>query len=412
MKILKIIGHFYLFAFIAIICIGNNVKAAVFERNNRKIQATEIMVAIERGDTIQISDSEVQGDLVFSEFWHATPITVNGVVAISRTKFNGNVYLEECYFFDKLEFEECSFSRAFDVRKSRFYGDCSFRGCSFDSNCSFTYSSFVKEADFSSATFDHMTILEKSNFTGQAFFQRVTFNASVSFGASRFLDNVHFAEAFCKDEVDFSGTYFEKNVDLGFKKWEGLFVTYEQLKGHLTYDRFGSRSIFMLIKQFENNRQLGDADKLYLFLKDQERMSKPILIRYLEYWFIQIPCGYGVSPLNTLATSAVIIAIFTFLFAIENSIRNVKSDLANRRRRRTLRCAVKRLRTRLGDAFYFSFHIFVVGVATEWYPTEEFLITYGKIRLVKFRTLAMIEGALGWILLVLFVVTLTRKFIR
>lgn len=66
----------------------------------------------------------------------------------------------------------------------------------------------------------------------------------------------------------------------------------------------------------------------------------------------------------------------------------------------------------MGDAFYFSFQTFIIGVVSDWYPTEEFLIRIKNKRLLKFRTLSMIEGALGWILLVLFVVTLTRKFIR
>ncbi len=64
------------------------------------------------------------------------------------------------------------------------------------------------------------------------------------------------------------------------------------------------------------------------------------------------------------------------------------------------------------DAFYFSVQTFVIGVVSDWYPTEDFLVRSKNKRFFGFRTLSMIEGALGWILLVLFVVTLIRKFIR
>ena len=69
-------------------------------------------------------------------------------------------------------------------------------------------------------------------------------------------------------------------------------------------------------------------------------------------------------------------------------------------------------KTKLRDAFYFSFQTFIVGAVAGWCPSDQYLIRMRRVKLIRFRTLAMIEGALGWILLILFVVTLTRKFIR
>ncbi|KPJ62940.1 hypothetical protein AMJ44_14940 [candidate division WOR-1 bacterium DG_54_3] len=118
------------------------------------------------------------------------------------------------------------------------------------------------------------------------------------------------------------------------------------------------------------------------------------------------------KPLNTLYLSLLIIFLWTLFYTKSNTIKEIEKELGHRRRRRKSRIVRKGFRKRLYDALYFSVQTFIIGVVPDWHPTDEFLIKTGKIRLFKFRTLSMIEGALGWILLVLFVVTLTRKFIR
>ena len=166
------------------------------------------------------------------------------------------------------------------------------------------------------------------------------------------------------------------------------------------------------MKHFEQQRQLDDADGVYLFLKDHERIEKPWYVRYPEYWFIQQTCGYGVKPLRTLIVCALVIILFSALYTKTNAIREIEKEFGHPRRRRIRRSVRRSLRKRLYDAVYFSAQTFIICVVPDWHPTDEFLIKFWKIKLFKFRTFSMIEGALGWVLLVLFVVTLTRKFIR
>jgi hypothetical protein len=48
----------------------------------------------------------------------------------------------------------------------------------------------------------------------------------------------------------------------------------------------------------------------------------------------------------------------------------------------------------------------------DWYPTEEPLVKLWKLELGSVRTLAVIEGLIGWLVLALFLVTLGKVWIR
>ena len=64
------------------------------------------------------------------------------------------------------------------------------------------------------------------------------------------------------------------------------------------------------------------------------------------------------------------------------------------------------------DSLYFSVTTFTTLGYGDWYPTEQPLIHLGKIKLGSVRTLAMLQGLLGWLLLALFLVTLGKVWIR
>jgi hypothetical protein len=167
------------------------------------------------------------------------------------------------------------------------------------------------------------------------------------------------------------------------------------------------------MRYFDDQRMLDGVDGVYFFLKDQERVGKPWYYRYPEFWFIQLTCGYGVKPGYTFLWSACIILLFTVFYTLRyNSIKEIENKFLYSKRPRVLRKVRRSFTKRLYDAFYFSATTFIIGIVSDWHPTDEFLIKSKRFRLIKFRTLSMIEGILGWVLLVLFVVTLTRKFIR
>ena len=301
------------------------------------------------------------------------------------------------------------------------------------------HSVFTDSISFINCYFLNEVTLSENSFNNSVGFFYVIFRNDVNFQRCTFKDLVSFKGTFFSGFADFTGSIFLGKVVLDLIEFKNIQVTWAQLKSHLVYLPV---VYFKLMKSFEENRQLEDADDVYLFLKDKERMKKPWYIRYPEYWLFQLPCGYGVKPLNTVYLSIVIILLFALFYTKPNSIKEIEKEFLSRRHRKSFRDTPKSFKKRFYYALYFSVHTFIIGIVadwhptdeflintsrinlfrfraifrkkkvSDWYPTEEYLISSRRIKLFRFRTLAMIEGALGWILLVLLVVTLTRKFIR
>jgi len=394
--------------FILIFLISSKQDSNAKTWKDTTVQADSIIAAIERGDSVIIAGCEISGPLV-KKGTPGKPDTIRSLIRIWNSIFYDSVFFSSCCFMNELKFEATSFTIWV------FFNDVTFTDRAF-----FTWSTFEEHAGFWFCTFRESALFWKPTFYGSAGFGETIFCGRADFSYATFSEDAWFLDAIFKEDAIFSEATFRGNtrlrnttfggqVDLSHIEFESLDLSWKQLSGHLTCDPPTSHR---LMKDFEEKRQLDDADGVYLFLKDQERRHKKWYIRYPEYWFIQQTCGYGTKPLNTLYLSAGIIILFAIFYTKSNAIREIEKELGHRRRRRKYRIVRKGFGKRFYDALYFSVHTFIIGVVSDGYPTDEFLINFWKIKRIKFRTLAMIEGALGWILLVLFVVTLTRKFIR
>jgi hypothetical protein len=387
-----------LFILIFLIPSKQDPNAKTWERHNTTVQADSILVAIDRGEDIEIDSCEICGSIE-KESLGAFPFGIIDVIKSS-------IIIRGTIFYDKVTFRYLSFKHS-----------VGFFRCVFAKEVDFTGSVFVDDAGFSGSTFKDFANFSFSTFRFGAFFGYTTFSGG----------------------VDFEDATFCGEVQLAPNEFKNINISWKQLDGHLHYH---TPSNLMLLRYWEERRQFDDADGVYLFLKDQERMKKPWYIRYPEYWLFQLPCGYGVKPLNTVYLSIVIIFVFSLFYTKRNAIKEIEKEIGYRRRRRTYRVVRRSFGKRLYDALYFSVHTFIIGIVADWhptdeflidtrrislfrfrifriagrasdrYPTEEFLISTKGIKLFKFRTLAMIEGALGWILVILFIISLGKKFIR
>ncbi|MGB8657818.1 MAG: hypothetical protein WCE90_08540 [Candidatus Zixiibacteriota bacterium] len=365
-----------LFILIFLIPSKQDANATTWERRGTIVYADSIIAAIDRGYSIIIDSCEIFGQLT-KQGTPERPDTIKSYIDINYSSFLNLVSFDNCYFMEEVSFN-------LDTLCERAY---------------FLHAVFSKGACFIGTTFKSL-----------AYFYGCTFKRSyVLFIGTSFKKEACLSEISVDKLADFRHATFRGQVDLDFKEFKNILILWYQLKGHLAYDPLAN---LKLIKYFEEQRQLDDADGKYLFIKDHERMEKPWYIRYPEYWFIQLTCGYGVKPGRTLIVSSLIILLFTFFYTKPNAIKEIEKEFGHRRRRRRVRMDRKGIGKRFYDALYFSVHTFIIGIVSNWHPTDEFLIKTRRIRLFKFRTLSMIEGVLGWVLLVLFVVTLTRKFIR
>jgi hypothetical protein len=359
---IKRILYFGSLVLISFIMCAPDLSAGIWERHNTTVRAESLLAAIERGDKIMMSSCRIRGTLV-KEGTAERVDSIWSYIGIVESVFPGPVCFKYCCFMDQV------------------YLSCDTFMCA-----DFSYSTFTRKCSFNLSTFRYTL------FTGTSFSQDVDFSG-VAFGGTAVFHNTDFA----------------KEVYLGVADFGSMYMSWTDLKGHLVYNRSYN---YDLMKFWEEKRQFGDADGLYLFLKNHERMEKPKLWRYLEYWLLQQTCGYGVRPENVFVLSVLIIICFALLYTNRNAIREMEEKFGCRRKRIALRNARRSLKKRLNNAFYFSVQTFIIGVVSDLYATDEFLIRARRMKRLKFRTFSMIEGALGWVLLVLFVVTLTRKFIR
>jgi len=165
---------------------------------------------------------------------------------------------------------------------------------------------------------------------------------------------------------------------------------------------------------FRNLGQFDDEDKSYYKLRTIERelawknykkdlswnpytWFKPILLGLFRW-----TCGYGVKPFRVLLFSLGVILIFTLFFHQNGAIEERKKEILSSKD------DIRNKWLRLKDAFYFSVNTFTTVGYGDWYPTsKKFFLGF-----ISFRVLAIIEGASGWFLMALFLISLGQKYIR
>ena len=103
-----------------------------------------------------------------------------------------------------------------------------------------------------------------------------------------------------------------------------------------------------------------------------------------------ISCGYGVRPSYTILLSAIIILLFACIFWAGNALQPDGADMHSQ-----VKASVSP-----NDAFYFSSMEFLGKTP------QNFSIIKG------YEVLTVIETLLGWLLMALFLVTLSRVMLR
>ncbi len=378
----------------------DSIVIIAFERHataktwkNCKVPTDSIIAAFIRNEDIVIDSCEIFGNL------RLTGNTINSSIRILRSVFHDAVSFADCRFMKEIRFVEDSLIHDINSYEVIFNRHVDFSRSIFRGSVSFNYSNFKESATFTGAIFDTTVMFVRSSFDQDIWFQHTTFGGDVYFNCLDF-----------GNKADFLGARFKRKVSMEAVDFRNMFISWEQLKDHL----WSSRNFYsQLIRNFEENRQFDDADAVYLKMKRSEtaRMKWNEASKYIGY-LMWVTCGYGVKPFYTLLWSGAIIVLFALSFRKSNAIKEIEAEFGSPRKRRRFRIEAKRSKKRFLDALYFSFQTFIVGVVSDRYPTDEFLINTKSIKRFRFRTISMIEGALGWILVILFIASLGKKFLR
>ena len=151
-------------------------------------------------------------------------------------------------------------------------------------------------------------------------------------------------------------------------------IRWDDVKEHLDYEKNGRNTYLSLVRSFKSIGFFDDADDCYYVCRDNmkkenEKSNWSKLYDILSY----VSCGYGVRPGYTLGWVVVSMYIFWVIF---------------------LGCSQS-----IFEAVYFSFISFTSGSPSD-------------LPIGAWKYFVMIESALGYFFLALFIVVLARKFIR
>jgi len=328
-----------------------------------------------------------------------------------HTKFNETASFRDATFTMLADFEDAQFSKKADFTDTEFNGDAKFKSATFNGYVNFTDVTFNK-AYFEGAKFNKTIDFSNTDFNDEAHFSNATFNDTIKFNLAKFKDRSFFLNTSFKDDVDFTGTYIQL-----------MNIEWSQLKGKLVYDDYFYQS---LIRNFETLGLFGDADDAYYEYRKIKQSQKE-WEDYTKYTdaFSEYICGYGVKPLIPIIWAVIIIGGFSVVYwciEVEGRWGRLGASIKDRGKRlwrvvflgkwnsgknKKLKSdsPLKDRLSRLLKFVFLSVSIFTtLGKWTNWKPAEK--------NEKWFHFFAIIEVFLGWIIMVLFVISLTMTWIR
>jgi hypothetical protein len=310
-----------------------------------KVEATQIIDVIKRGEGVWLDSCIIVGTVKLDGGDQLSD-TARSLILISGSLFQDRVISNQYVFLQLVAFRECVFA-----------GDVYFSKTSFSQTANFDDVTFEKEVHFRDVVFKGVATFENVNFRGEVYFMNSTFenltrfwNASFeksvcffhdsfneltqfgygffystgNFYGSKFNAQTFFTGATFNEDIVLTDAEFGDEVSFLFAKFKNFHVRWSQIKDFIRADYL---FISRLIKNFEELRLLRDADECYLYLKNNERVNKAWYERYLEYWFIQQTCGYGVKPLRTLIVCGLVIIHFQRSTPKPTQSEKLKKDL-------------------------------------------------------------------------------------
>ena len=298
--------------------------------------------------------------------------------------------------------------RRLTSKSCEFWNEASFREVKFLDEVWFSRVLFREKVIFSGAVFKAPTY-----FYGAIFFKDVDFNPTppginppyaTKFLGPSFFDNVSFRQS-----ADFTAAVFANDICFSnVSEFLRLEINWNALKNQLLYDE---RFYTALIRNYKFLGQFEFADgAFHQYRKSRRKLNYQWYNpqRALEYIFLDLSCGYGVKPHRTIFFGLFIILLFSLLY-----IR--KGALEERRREDDKRTSssleTNRILTRIATAIYFSVNTFSTVGYGDWYPSAEYFTIFSK-RIIRYRSIAVIEGVIGWLVLSLFIVSLAKVWLR
>ncbi|MFZ3148957.1 MAG: pentapeptide repeat-containing protein [Methanothrix sp.] len=333
------------------------------------IKAEEILEKIEKGKPVEYENVIIYGDLDLHQldlpFNKNKLKIVKSIIKIEYSVIKGDVFFDHAAFSGLVDFDGTSFTEAANFSGSHFQEDAGFSDAQFQREANFTRAHFAIDANFSRANFN-----------------------DADFGRARFEKYFHLANAKVYT-LNLSDAVFAEGSSIHLKdfNFNRIVVRWNSIKEHIPFNG----SVYLtLTKNFRNLEQYEDQDDCYYQYRKQKQALSHKTIPKLFDRIAWLTCGYGVRPSHTILLSVAIIFLFTGIFWAGNALQADGADTHSQ-----IKASVS-----TNDAFYFSSMEFLGKTP------QNFSIIEG------YEVLTVIETLLGWLLMALFLVTLSRVMLR
>lgn len=405
----------------------------------REVKAEEILKQIENGEAVLLKNCIVIGELNVSKIkLENTPnpyyskmmnegldeyyLNYNDVHE-NLSIIESNITIRNSIFENDINFSDVLFKNPVDLANSNFNGSVSFRGTSFNRRADFTNSNFNGFVNFRDTNFNSLTKFDTTSYNSSVDFLGASFNYFVNFNFGHFNDSADFSMVTYNDDVDFTGVVFNGSANFfgaNFKRYS-LFkgtmfnnsADFSSASFDLAYfeTEFNdpanfevpdtSENIFtdgktceVFRKSYIDEARYVDADNIYynykLYSHENNYQERELLS--LSKWediISWIAFGYGLKPARTLLVGGFIVGFFALLYWRGPGIY------------RSSGTAEEKSNVSCLDALLFSIREFTTLGSADWYPKDNI-----------FRILVTLEGMLGWVMLGIFMATLTNVMIR
>jgi uncharacterized protein YjbI with pentapeptide repeats len=333
------------------------------------IKADEVLEKIENGKPVEYENVIIYGDLDLHRldlpFNKNKLKIIKSIIKIEYSVIKGDVFFDHSAFLGLVDFDGTTFTKA-----------ANFSGSHFQEDAGFSDAQFQGEANFS-----------RANFAIDANFSRAKFN-DADFGRAMFEKYFHLANAKVYT-LNLSDAIFSEGSSIHLKdfNFNRIAVRWNSIKEHIPYNG----SVYLtLTRNFRNQEQFEDQDDCYYqYRKEKQARSHrtfPMLFDRLAW----ISCGYGVRPSHTILLSVAIILLFAGIYMAGNTLQPDGGETHLQ----------DRANISLNDAFYFSSMEFLGK------SPQNFSIIEG------YEVLTVVETLMGWLLMALFLVTLSRVMLR
>jgi hypothetical protein len=334
--------------------------------------------------------------------------------SFATAKFNGDTIFMNANFTKDVAFDFTEFSRLASFMNARFFDDASFANAQFKGTANFANSTFEVNSNFAGARFNRQVVFKAAKFSGDAIFGLSSFSEFADFSDVDFDEVAFFALTNFAGIVHFESTKFDKDLilenariysieldnaafsnesmialkDADFTKFK---VKWEIIKNRLKYD--GS-TYLALVKNYKNLEWFKDADDCYYQYKRISQAEKSLGLSKFVDVIAWLSCGYGVRPSYTIYSGFWLIVFFGAAFWKGNAIRKSSRGSKHPFGRNTAR------KTSLIDAIFYSALVFLTYAPPDWKYSG------------RWRYAVLMEGTIGWLIMALFLVTLSNVVIR